>query len=235
MFNRNLDDSQRAAVTFALSQNEFCTIHGPPGTGKSTALVEIIRQEVARKKKVLFSAPSNSAVDNITERLAQADYRVVRLGHPARVTEGCREHTLEGKFVLQYFVVRGLEAQMKLYPKIHTSDSDVGQKFKHEKENLDRMIAKCLEEADVVLGTFINCGKSKADNLLTEITFSSSEGPLRCLKRDHFQLTVIDECSQAKEASCWLVIPRSPKLILAGDYHQLSPTVHNKVILSSPD
>ena len=51
------------------------------------------------------------------------------------------------------------------------------------------------------------------------------------MKKNHFQLTVIDECSQAKEASCWLVIPRSPKLILAGDYHQLSPTVHNKVSL----
>ena len=62
---------------------------------------------------------------------------------------------------------------MKLFPKIHSSDSEVGQKFKREKANLDRMITECLEEADVVLGTFITCGKSKEDNVFPEIPFSS--------------------------------------------------------------
>ena len=216
VLNRNLDESQRDAVTFAQSQNKFCIIHGPPGTGKTTSLVAIISQEVAGKKKVLFSAPSNIAVDNITERLARAGFRVVRLGHPARVTEGCRQHTLDWKFVSQFDLVRKLEARIKL-SKMHSRQFEVGEKFKQEKGKLDRLIARCLEEADVVLGTLVTCGK---------------EGPLRSLKSNHFQLTVIDECSQAKEASCWLVIPRSPKLILAGDYHQLPPTVHNKVILN---
>ena len=121
--------------------------------------------------------------------------------------------------VRQYDVVRTLEAQIKLSPKIHSRQSQVGEKVKQEKDNLERMIAKSLEEADVVLGTLVTCGM---------------DGPLRYLKEKHFQLTVIDECSQAKEASCWMVIPRSPKLILAGDYHQLSPIVHNKVNLSLP-
>ena len=161
-----MDDSQRAAVTFAQSQNEFCIIHGPPGTGKTTALVEIIRQEVAGRKKVLFSAQSNSAVDNITERLAMAGLSVVRLGHPARVTEGCRQHTLEAKFVLQYFSLRELEAQMKLFPQVYSSHSEVGQKYEQEKRDLERQIAKCLEEADVVLGTFLNCGKSKVSRIM---------------------------------------------------------------------
>ena len=164
-----MDDSQRAAVTFAQSQNEFCIIHGPPGTGKTTALVEIIRQEVAGRKKVLFSAPSNIAVDNITERLAGAGCSVVRLGHPARVTEGCREHTLEAKFVLQYFALRELEAQMKQLPKMDPRQSEVGEKFQQEKGNLDRLIARCLEEADVVLGTLVTCGKGSQDYGMTEI------------------------------------------------------------------
>ena len=169
VFNRNLDDSQRAAVTFAQSQREFCIIHGPPGTGKTTSLVEIISQEVAGKKKVLFCAPSNIAVDNITERLSKAGYRVVRLGHPARVTEGCRQHTLEWKLVRQYDVVRKLEAQMKLFPKIHSRHSEVGEKFRQEKTKLDGQIAKCLEEADVVLGTLVTCGKGSQDYGMTEI------------------------------------------------------------------
>ena len=170
VFNRSLDDSQRDAVTFAQSQTEFCIIHGPPGTGKTTALVEIIRQEVAGRRKVLFSGPSNIAVDNMTERLALAGCRVVRLGHPARLTEGCRQHTLEAKFVLQYGVVRELEAQMKLFPQIHSRQSEVGQKLKEEKGNLERLIAKCLEEADVVLGTLVTCGRGNQDIGMTEIT-----------------------------------------------------------------
>ena len=168
VLNNNLDDSQRAAVTFAQSQTDFCLIHGPPGTGKTTALVEIISQEVAGQKKVLFSAPSNIAVDNITERLAAAGSTVVRLGHPARVTESCRQHTLEWKLVHQYDLVRRLEAQTRRQPRLHSRQSEVGQKFKQEKSTLDRQIAECLEAADVVLGTLVTCGKGKEEDELTE-------------------------------------------------------------------
>eukprot|EP00736_Rhodelphis_marinus_P012548 Rmarinus@m.28199 len=86
-FNQNLDPSQRAAVAFALATPEIALIHGPPGTGKTTTVVELVRQAVGRgKMKVLVCAPSNVAVDNIVEKLSQTkNIAMVRLGHTARV------------------------------------------------------------------------------------------------------------------------------------------------------
>ena len=112
VLNHKLDESQRRAVNFAHRQNEFCIIDGPPGTGKTTALVEIVNQEVKRKNKVLFSGPSNMAVDNMTERLARSGCRVVRLGHPARVSESCRHLTLDCRLLTQLDIVRDIEAQI---------------------------------------------------------------------------------------------------------------------------
>ena len=86
---------QLDAVQFALSARDVGLIHGPPGTGKTTAVVEVIRQAVRRGRKVLACAPSNLAVDNIFERLLGFGERAVRLGHPARVLPELREHTLD--------------------------------------------------------------------------------------------------------------------------------------------
>ena len=90
-FDESLDSSQREAVSFALKAPRLARIHGPPGTGKTTALVELCRQAVAAGERLLACAPSNVAVDNLTERLASAGLRVVRLGHPvARRPHQCR-------------------------------------------------------------------------------------------------------------------------------------------------
>ncbi|MBO12276.1 MAG: AAA family ATPase, partial [Planctomycetaceae bacterium] len=91
----HLDDSQRQAVAFALSAQDLAIIHGPPGTGKTTTVVEVIRQAVANGERVLACAPSNTAVDNLLERLIATGARAVRLGHPARVLEVVRSHTLD--------------------------------------------------------------------------------------------------------------------------------------------
>ena len=93
--DRSLNEVQLDAVQFALSARDVGLIHGPPGTGKTTTVVEVIRQAVRRGRKVLACAPSNLAVDNIFERLLGFGERVVRLGHPARVLPELREHTLD--------------------------------------------------------------------------------------------------------------------------------------------
>ena len=93
-FDVSLDASQRDAVHFALQSQHVALVHGPPGTGKTTALVEFLRQVVARGEKVLACAPSNVAVDNLAERLLRAGMRIVRLGHPARVNETVRDVSL---------------------------------------------------------------------------------------------------------------------------------------------
>ncbi|KAK2099986.1 DNA-binding protein SMUBP-2 [Saguinus oedipus] len=114
-FNTCLDTSQKEAVSFALSQKELAIIHGPPGTGKTTTVVEIILQAVKQGLKcplqwsdykvinqiqtcgsqVLCCAPSNIAVDNLVERLALCKQRILRLGHPARLLESIQQHSLD--------------------------------------------------------------------------------------------------------------------------------------------
>src|SRR5262249_31159071 len=90
-----LNASQQEAVRFALSARDLAIVHGPPGRGKTPAVVELIRQAVRRGEKVLACAPSNLAVDNLLERLLAGGEQAVRLGHPARVLPGLREHTLD--------------------------------------------------------------------------------------------------------------------------------------------
>ena len=90
-----LNEVQQSAVRFALAAEDIALIHGPPGTGKTTAVVELIRRAIRRGEKVLACAPSNLAVDNLFERLWAAGERVVRLGHPARVLPELRAQTLD--------------------------------------------------------------------------------------------------------------------------------------------
>src|SRR5207237_3836608 len=90
-----LNAAQRAAVRFALSARDVAILHGPPGTGKTTTVVEVIRQAVRRGERVLVCAPSNLAVDNLLERLLAGGEKAVRIGHPARVLPALREHTLD--------------------------------------------------------------------------------------------------------------------------------------------
>ncbi|XP_060119937.1 DNA-binding protein SMUBP-2-like isoform X1 [Heteronotia binoei] len=94
-YNESLDASQKEAVQFSLAQKELSIIHGPPGTGKTTTVVEIILQAVQQGLKVLCCAPSNIAVDNLVEKLAGHKERILRLGHPARLLESIQHHSLD--------------------------------------------------------------------------------------------------------------------------------------------
>src|SRR5262249_42668403 len=95
LLDTSLNRSQQEAVRFALAAQDLAIIHGPPGTGKTTTVVELIRQAIRRGEKVLACAPSNLAVDNLLERLVAVGERAIRLGHPARVLPELREHTLD--------------------------------------------------------------------------------------------------------------------------------------------
>ena len=96
--NDNLNGSQKEAIEFAMKQKELAVIHGPPGTGKTTTVVELITQEIKQGSKVLCCAPSNVAVDNLLEKLAKNKIRVIRIAHPARV-----QVSLHRDISIQYF------------------------------------------------------------------------------------------------------------------------------------
>ena len=176
--------------------------------------------------RVLVSAPSNVAVDNLVERLAQQGQKVVRIGHPARIAEQVHPYALDVIVEEQRIIVSDIQSKMmktrlkleKLcgrgeYEKMEHLEMDMKtltKQFMKEKKKLDAKKKSEIKKAKVVLGTLTGCG---------------TKSPLKFLPDNHFSMTVIDECSQSQEMACWIVIPRSPKLILAGDHLQLPPTI----------
>ncbi|KAF1386782.1 hypothetical protein PFLUV_G00098460 [Perca fluviatilis] len=224
-FNSNLDDSQREAVSFTLSQRELAVIHGPPGTGKTTTVVEIILQAVKQGQKVLCCAPSNVAVDNLVERLARCKAKVLRLGHPARLLESIQKHSLDAILAqsenanIIADIRKDMDKAIKGIKKMREKGDrvnfkrEIGELRKELKTRESTAIAQILKSADVVLST--NTG-------------ASGDGPLKFLPAGHFDWVVIDECAQALESSCWIALLRARKCILAGDYKQLPPTIKSQ-------
>ncbi|XP_036115835.1 DNA-binding protein SMUBP-2 [Molossus molossus] len=221
-YNTSLDASQKEAVSFALSQKELAIIHGPPGTGKTTTVVEIILQAVKRGFKVLCCAPSNIAVDNLVEHLARCGRRALRLGHPARLLESIQQHSLDA------VLARGDGAQ--IVADIRKDIDQVSVKIKktqdkREKSNFRneiRLLRKELKEREEA--TMLQ-SLMWAEVVLATNTGASSDGPLKLLPDGYFDMVVIDECAQALEASCWVPLLRAGKCVLAGDHRQLPPTI----------
>ena len=224
--NTSLDKSQKTAVESALNQNELSVVHGPPGTGKTTTLVEIIWQCVQAGEKVLVSAASNVAVDNLGERLVKEGIKVIRVGHPARCSEGMLEYSLSHKVQKEKEALEETKMELEQIkdaihkrgkqstkPELMTQLKSLQKKRDKQKRVVDNLSKSHLLDASVVLGTLMGC---------------KERGPLNFLPEDHFKTCVIDECGQSLEMACWIVIPRAPRLILAGDHQQLPPTVITK-------
>lgn len=228
-FNSGLDDSQRQAVAFALSQREVAVIHGPPGTGKTTTVVEVILQAVKQGQKVLCCAPSNVAVDNLVERLARCKTKVLRLGHPARLLESIQKHSLDA--ILAHSdntnIIADIRKDIDKALMGMKRVRDKGQRFNYKRE-----IGELRKELRSREGTAIAQTLKSADVVLSTNTGACDTGPLKYLPAGHFDWVVIDECAQALESSCWIPLLNARKCILSGDYKQLPPTIKSKIAAS---
>ncbi|HEV3343683.1 MAG TPA: AAA domain-containing protein [Pirellulales bacterium] len=218
----SLNAPQQAAVRFALSARDLALIHGPPGTGKTTTVVELIRRSVRRGEKVLACAGSNIAVDNMLERLVASGERVVRLGHPARVLPELQAHTLDllveehrdvalahklVKEALALFRKAGRYTRAKPEPGSRQATRQEAKSLLADARRLEEQaVEQVLDQSDVVCATLTGL-----DDAL--------------LGRRRFDLVVIDEACQSIEPACWVAIGRGERVVLAGDHCQLPPTI----------
>ncbi|TNF28202.1 MAG: AAA family ATPase [Deltaproteobacteria bacterium] len=223
LFDPQLEDAQREAVRHALGCRPVALIHGPPGTGKTRTLVEVVRQAVRRGDRVLVTAASNTAVDNLAERLIPTEVSVVRLGHPARVLESVEDHTLDAlvdaseaaklakRWVVEAHAIRrkadarsarGTLSRAERFEQL----GEMRRLFGDARHHLRRAQEAILARHQVVCATVAGARSSALEGL-------------------EFDLVVLDEATQAPDPLALIALSRAPRAVLAGDPRQLPPTV----------
>lgn len=222
-----LNDSQSNAIKNCIKAPLVAAIHGPPGTGKTTTLVQLIQELCKKEKQVLVCAPSNTAVDVIVEKLALNGINALRIGHPARVTSEALKHTVDVRFANHpdYGLYTSLKKQSEEY-------FQMAKKFKRNfgpKEREQRRLLK--NEALQLKDDFKRIEQQIKDDLVfkSQVIVSTLVGANQSILRDlKVKTVVIDEAGQALESACWIAINKGDRVIFAGDHLQLPPTVKSK-------
>lgn len=221
-FSPALNEPQRAAIELALAANDVSVIHGPPGTGKTTTVVEFIRQSIKRGEKVLACAASNLAVDNLCERLIAAGETVLRLGHPLRVLPEVQSRTLD--------VLLVNHPDQKMANELRDNSRELWKKLGKwyrvkptptERQELRQDIRELMADARRLEAKAVEHLLDSASVVCATLTGLDPE----VLEDRIFDVAVIDEAAQAIEPASWTAIVRAKKTVLAGDHCQLPATV----------
>ncbi len=207
-----LNKTQEHAVNEVLRAKDVAIVHGPPGTGKTTTLVEAIYETLRRESQVLVCAQSNMAVDWISEKLVDRGINVLRIGNPVRVDDKMLSFTYERRFEAhpdypQLWAIRKAIRELRAQHKRSDNWHQKMDRLKSRATELEiRINAQLFGEARVIASTLV----SSANRLLDGMKFGT---------------LFIDEAAQALEAACWIPIRRAGRVIFAGDHCQLPPTV----------
>ncbi|WP_256012278.1 AAA domain-containing protein [Desertivirga xinjiangensis] len=220
-----LNPSQQAAINKILSAGDLAIVHGPPGTGKTTTLVQAIKALYQRdKKQILVVAPSNTAVDLLSEKLAGEGMNVLRVGNPARVSESLMSLTLDSKMAGHSRMkdAKKLKKQAAEYRNMaHKYKRNFGRAEQEQRKALFNEAYKIMREVDHTEKFIADDLIAKA-HVITATLVGANHYTVRNLKYDTL---VIDEAGQALEPACWIPVMKAQKVILAGDHFQLSPTI----------
>ncbi|MEZ3518492.1 MAG: AAA family ATPase [Muribaculaceae bacterium] len=207
-----LNEAQESGVNKILRAKDVAILHGPPGTGKTTTLVEAIHETLRRESQVLVCAQSNMAVDWIAEKLQNRGIAVLRIGNPSRVNDKMLASTYERRFeshpdYTTLWSIRKAIRQLRAERRSSTQWHQKMDRLQSRATELEiRINADIFGEARVIACTLVG----SASRLLDGMKFST---------------LFIDEAAQALEAACWIPMRRAGRVILAGDHCQLPPTV----------
>lgn len=226
--DHRLNKSQRAAVEKILSAGELAIVHGPPGTGKTTTLVQAIKALVSRAGgPVLAVAPSNTAVDLLSEKLSDEGLQVLRVGNPARVSERLMSLTLDSRMA-EHAAMK----EIKKMKKQAAAYRDMAHKYKRSFGRAEREQRKALfDEARNIMKEVERTEQYILDDLLAKaqvITATLVGSNHYTVRNLSYHTVVIDEAGQALEPACWIPILKAQKLVLAGDHCQLPPTIKSE-------
>src|SRR5258708_547241 len=222
-----LSPVQNQAIRKIMAAKDVAIIHGPPGTGKTTTLVEAIALTVKDEQQVLVCTPSNAAVDLLADKLDAKGLDVVRIGHPARVTEQSLGKTLDAK-ITRHSSFPELRTLRKKIEQVKSKALKYKRNFGHHEKEQRRLLlteAKALKsDADmlefyIINDVLLNC------NAVCCTLIGSSHPVLRGRR---FKTVFIDEAAQALEPACWVPLLRSSRVIFAGDHQQLPPTIKSR-------
>ena len=212
-----LNRSQEEAVNKVLGAKQVSIVHGPPGTGKTTTLVEAIYETLHRENQVIVCAQSNTAVDCISEKLVDRGINVLRIGNPTRINDKMLSFTYERRFESHpdYPELWSIRKELRqLGGRARRGSYD-------EREGIRSRMSRLRDRA-TALEVQINTELFDSAHVIASTLVSSNH---RLLNGRHFGTLFIDEAAQALEAACWIAIRKADRVVLAGDHCQLPPTI----------
>ncbi|NVK86342.1 MAG: AAA family ATPase, partial [Cytophagia bacterium] len=220
----NLNESQNKALTNIFNAQDVAIIHGPPGTGKTTTLVNAIKEVVKNERQVMVCAQSNAAVDLLVEKLDNLGLDVLRLGHPARLTPEVIENSLDVK-ISSHSYFKELREIRKRSEEYRRMAGKYKRNFGHH-ERMQRDLLR--KEARLLKEDADRIEQHITEDLLdrAQVIACTLVGSTHSLVNDRvFKTIFIDEASQALEAAAWIAIRKAYRVVMAGDHLQLPPTV----------